>query len=130
MSTDVTTSTTASVAALGVVAGAVLGASAGAGLLLVLGGTDRLVAGRGLVILCAAYGAVVGSVLAPVTRMLLLPDMPLQRAARYTFVGAFAGIVAGCLLGPRLGYALAWPVGLGLLGFAISALFLRQLASR
>lgn len=127
---DASTSSTASVAALGAFAGAVLGGSAGAGLLLVLGGTDRLVSGRGLVVLCAAYGAVVGSVLAPLTRILLLRDVPLHRAARYTFAGAFAGIVAGCFLGPELGYALAWPAGLGLLGFIISALVLRHLASR
>ena len=119
---------TAESAALGTVAGGVLGASAGAGILLVLGGADRIMRGWGLIVLCAAYGASVGLFLAPLTKVLLLRDVSLHRAARHTFVGAMAGVAAGCILGPRMGYALAWPAGLGLLGFIFSAVVLRYLA--
>ena len=130
MHTNGTAGKVGATAALGFVAGGVLGASAGLGLLLVLGGTDRLGRGWGLGVLCAAYGAVLGLVLAPVTKLLLLRDVPLHRAARWTFAGALIGVMAGCVLGPQLGSALAWPVGLGLLGFATAALGLRYGATR
>lgn len=120
---------TAAAAALGAVAGSVLGASAGAGILLVLGGTDRVIRGWGLIVLCAAYGAALGLFLAPLTRVLLLRDVALHRAVRHTFAGSLVGVVAGCILGPRFGYALAWPASLGLLGFIVSAMILRLLAA-
>lgn len=119
-----------SAAALGLIAGAVLGAAAGLGLLFVLGGTDRVLRGWGLGVLCAAYGAVLGLVLAPLTKLLLLPDVSLRRGAWSTFAGALLGVILGCVIGPQVGLALAWPAGMGLLGFIVTAFALRRSAPR
>lgn len=120
-----TSGTVRSAAAIGFVAGAVLGAAAGLGLLFVLGGIDRVVRGWGLGVVCATYAAVAGLVLAPLTRLLLLPEVSLRRAAWTTFAGALLGVMLGCVVGPQFGLALAWPAGLGLLGYVASALALR-----
>lgn len=66
-----------------------------------------------------------GAVLAPIAAFTLMRHVPIWRAIVETALGTTVGVAIGWVVGPRMGYAGLWPVGLGLLGFLIAAVRLR-----
>lgn len=102
-----------------------MGAALGA---LALWGLSIAVGNRHLVELigpAALYGGVFGAVLAPVAAFTLMRHVPIWRAIVETAVGTTVGVAIGCIVGPRMGAAALWPIGLGLLGFLAAAVRLR-----
>ena len=73
----------------------------------------------------ALFGGLLGAVLAPIAAFTLMRHVPIWRAIVETALGTTVGVAIGLLLGPRMGYAGLWPVGLGLLGFLAAAIRLR-----
>jgi hypothetical protein len=107
--------------AVGAVVGAALGALALWGLSIAIRNPRSVE----LIGAAAGFGGVLGLVLAPVAAWTLMRHVPLWRAILETAVGTALGVAAGWVLGPRLGYAALWPIGLGLVGFAVAAIRLR-----
>ena len=70
-------------------------------------------------------GGLLGFVLAPIAVWTLMRHVPIWRAIVETALGTAVGVVAGLMIGPRMGRAALWPLGLGLLGFVAAALRLR-----
>jgi hypothetical protein len=112
---------TLALSAIGAVVGAALGMLALWGLSIAVGNPRavELIGGAGY------FGAILGAVLAPVAAWTLMRHVPLWRAIVETALGTALGVAAGWVAGPRLGRAALWPLGLGLVGFAVAAIRLR-----
>jgi hypothetical protein len=112
---------TLSLSAVGALVGAGLGSLALWGLSIVIRNprSVELVGGA------AGFGAILGAVLAPVAAFTLMRHVPIWRAIVETALGTALGSGIGLMVGPRLGYAILWPIGLGVLGFTVAAIRLR-----
>jgi hypothetical protein len=106
---------------IGAVVGAVLGALLISVLFVIHGPVHQpraLVEPLGI---ATAFGAVLGSVLAPVAAWTLMRHVPLWRAILETALGTLLGVGFGLLVGARLDRSIL----LGLVGFAAAAIRLR-----
>jgi hypothetical protein len=110
-----------SLSAVGAVVGAALGALAWWGLSIAIRNPNALEVIEGPVI----FGGGLGAILAPIAAFTLMRHVPIWRAIVETALGTTMGVAIGWVAGPRMSYALLWPVGLGLLGFLIAAIRLR-----
>lgn len=116
---------TLALAAAGAVVGAVLAVLSVVGLLLALGGPQRYHLAPGAFVSVAAFGGVLGFVLAPLAAWTLMRHVPLWRALVETALGTAVGLAIGCLVGPLRGGDPLWAILLGLAGFGSTALRLR-----
>ena len=78
----------------------------------------------------ALFGAGVGAVLAPIAAWTLMRHVPLWRAIVETSVGTTLGVIVGYFCGSLFNWGIAWPIGLGVIGFLIAAIRLRLAAQR
>ena len=112
---------TLSLSAVGAVVGAALGALALWGLSIAIR-NPRLIEA---IWPAALSGGLLGAVLAPIAAFTLMRHVPIWRAIVETALATTVGVAVGWVVGPRMGYAGLWPVGLGLLGFLVAAIRLR-----
>ena len=112
-------SVTAILAAAGAICGALSGALVG-----FIVGVVRLrqpVEGAAMMMLTGAGGgAILGAVLAPITGWVLLRHVPIGRAMGYATLGTMAGATVGLLAARD-----EWWLGGGLIGFTLTAIWLR-----
>ena len=104
--------------------GAVLGAGLSAGFVALAGVALKaasVAVPGGSVLIAAAVGAALGSVLTPMTALSLLRRVALGKALLFTMLGMSAGVSAGEIAGGRTTIAAA--AGFG--GFLLTALLLR-----
>jgi MFS family permease len=106
-------------AGVGAVVGGVLGAAL-VGAITIKHGLWRDALGPG-----AAFGALVGAVLAPIAAFTLMRRVPIWRAIAETAVGTVAGAALGMLLQPTFTGFFASEIFLGVVGFAVAAVRLR-----
>jgi hypothetical protein len=116
---------TLALSAIGAVVGAALAALALLGVYIAVSGWRQ---GGGLaepLAVAAAFGGVLGCVLAPVAAWTLMRHVPLWRAIAETALGTLIGFGAGWAVGPVLWHGAPAPLVLALLGFAAAAVRLR-----
>jgi len=121
---------TAGLVLTGIVVGGLCGAAALALVLTVMGG-GRKALDPGLLAIAAAFGAVVGAVVAPLMSWLFLRNVPLGRATLQTAIGSILGGAVGFVLpviplGSHVVPGVLWG---GLLGFIAAVVRLRLKAS-
>jgi len=116
---------TAGLSVIGALVGAVLGILAIAFVGLVTDGPGGILDASVLFGTTALFGALVGSILAPIAAWALMRHVPLWRAILETSVGTMLGVVLGYWLGPVFRFGLFWSVTLGVAGFLCAAVRLR-----
>jgi hypothetical protein len=78
----------------------------------------------------ALAGALMGSVLAPITAWSLMRFVPLWRAIGESALATVTGAIVGTLAGPAIGQGLVSSIVGGLLGFLLAAVHLRIVYGR
>ena len=115
---------TAALSILGAVVGGILGGVLIALLPLGIPMADFRITGEPLYI-GTLFGAVMGSVLAPIAAWTLMRRVPIWRAIADTAVGTLIGAMVGLIFQPRHDTAWLSPPLLGVGGFALAAIRLR-----